>query len=120
MLHAVDHDRLVGAVGERHDRFHAQQIVAAHRRQPVEPGRQRRPGNRLVAGDAEGADAVVVAVRVGVFVRLGMVVVIGEGLVTQPALYVDALRLRIEEAEVEEQHRIDGACPRRAEAAPTG
>ena len=43
VLHAVQHDRLLGAVGERDDRLQPQQIVAAHRCQRIEPAGQRAP-----------------------------------------------------------------------------
>ena len=102
VLHAMDDDRLAGPVAERHDRFQPQQIVAAHRRQRIEPGRQCRPRDRLVADDAKGADALVVAVDVELFVVVIMVVLGLKGLVAQPALDIDAFGLRVVEAEVEQ------------------
>ena len=113
----MQHDGLVGTVGERHDRLQPQQVVAAHRRQCVEPGGQRGPGDRPLAGDTKGANAVVVPVDVRLFVgviRIVMVRVVAlECLVAQPAPHIDTLGRGVEEAEVKEQSRIDGAlCDR--------
>ena len=122
VLHAVQHDRLLRAVGDRDDRLHAQQIVAAHRRQRVEPARQRGPRDRLVADDAEGADAFVVAVDVVAVAcrdddrHRAVAMLRRDRLVLQPALHLDALLLRVEQAEIEQERRVDRAVGHAAAA----
>jgi hypothetical protein len=109
VLHAVQYDRLVGAVAEGDYCLEPQKVVAAHRRQAVEPTGQHSPGDWLLASDAKGADAVVVTVGIGMFVVVPVVMLVasGKGLVAQPALDIDTLGRRIEKAEVEQQCRID-------------
>src|ERR1700751_2151907 len=106
MLDPMQRDWRVGPVGHGYDGLEAQEVIAAHRRQPVEPGRQGGPGDRSVAGDAESANAVVVPVYVRVMVVVLMPSARAEGFVTQPALYVPALRDRIAEADVVQPPRV--------------
>src|SRR4029077_13796165 len=49
VLHAVDHDRLVGVLDVQ-DALHAQEVGAAIGHQRIERRRHRRPAHRLVEG----------------------------------------------------------------------
>jgi hypothetical protein len=115
VLHAVQDQRLVRPVAERNDRLEAEEIVAAHRCQPVEPAGQHPPRDRPLAGDAKGSDAVVVPVGVGLFLVVMVLMADGKGFVAQPALHVDTLGRGVEEAEVEQLGRISGALGDRDE-----
>jgi hypothetical protein len=104
MLHSVQHDRPVGVLVHRNNCLEPQEVVAAHRRQRVEPAGQHPPRDRPLTGDAKGADAVVVPVGI----RMAVVLVTTlQGFVAQPAPHVDAFCRRVEETEVEQQGRID-------------
>ena len=64
VLHAVDDHRMLRVVGQLHDALDAQQVVATHRRDHVQPGHEAFARERLVAHDDVRADVVVVPVRV--------------------------------------------------------
>jgi len=74
VLHAVDHDRGVGA-GDVEQPLHPEDVPAVSVEQHGEPDRNRRPFERPVEGDAEAGDVGAVAARVvaGVLVPLGLV-----------------------------------------------
>jgi hypothetical protein len=84
-MHAVDDQRLTFAHDVEHA-LHAQQLVAprsAHRHQPAI---EAIPVQRLVEGEAEGADVGVVARAVMMVVMVMMVVRLG----VQPSLHAES------------------------------
>src|SRR5882757_10851413 len=63
VLHAVDHDGLVGVLDVQ-DALHAQEVGTAIGHESVERRGHRRPAHRFVEGHAERTDAVIMAVDV--------------------------------------------------------
>src|SRR5216683_807437 len=128
MLHAVDHDRLVGVLDVQ-DTLHAQEVGPAIGHQRVERRRHRRPAHRLVEGHAEGFYAIVVAVDVVrillamamivlvlmamsmvvpvVVMAVALIVAALVGFLVQPALHVGGLGVGIVQAGVEDGVGID-------------
>ena len=94
VLHAVDHDGLVGVLDVQ-DALHAQKVGAAIGHQRIERRRHRRPAHRLVEGHAEGFDAVVVAVdvvRVLLAVAMLVVMIVAVIVVAMAVMMVRARR----------------------------
>src|SRR3546814_18685961 len=69
LLHAVDHDRLFGACHVQHA-LDAQDVAAVEAYQHLDPGVEAVPVQRLVVGQAKGADRLVVAVHVMAMVMI--------------------------------------------------
>ena len=64
VLHAVDDQRPFRRLGELHDALQAQQVRAVQRAHQVDEHVERRGRDRRIGREREGADALVVAVRV--------------------------------------------------------
>ena len=64
VLDAVDHHRVLGILGQRHEALHPQELGARLRAQEVEEHVEGALADRRVARQAEGADAGVVPVDV--------------------------------------------------------
>ena len=56
VLHAVDHHRPLGRLGDLHDALEPQQVRPVHRAQQIEEHLERRLGDRRVGREREGAD----------------------------------------------------------------
>jgi len=106
VLHPVQHDRLIGrslsaTIALRRKRS-SPRIVASPSSQPDSTAQEI--GRSRVMQKARMRSVVAVGVGVVVVVRVAA----GEGLVAQPAPHIDTLGRGIEEAEIEQQRRIDG------------
>ena len=120
MLHPVNHHRPSRIVGERDDAFYPEQSGAMRLAQQIEKHLEGAGRERRFAGEAEGVDMGVVAVRVRVvvIVMVVAVVILARGfdiLRAQPLRETRVLALGVVKTAIEESPRASPRPSRRLE-----
>ncbi len=72
VLHAVDHHRMIGRLGNIHQALEAQQILALQRGEIIQPTGERPPCQGIIDQEAERLDAMPVPARVMMMAMRGM------------------------------------------------